>query len=33
MRWQKIIIGALLGGLLGFIGQLGADFFWWLAKG
>jgi len=29
MHWRKIIIGAVLGGLLGFIGQLSADFFWW----
>lgn len=29
MRWNKVVIGAVLGGLLGFSGQFGADFFCW----
>jgi hypothetical protein len=27
MRWKRVVIGAVLGGLLGFGGQLSADFF------
>src|ERR1700722_18115736 len=29
MRWKRVVIGAVLGGLLGFGGQFVIDFFWW----
>jgi hypothetical protein len=29
MRWKKVVIGAVLGGLLGFGGQMCVDFFCW----
>jgi hypothetical protein len=29
VRWKRVVIGAVLGGLLGFGGQFVADFFGW----
>jgi hypothetical protein len=31
VRWKRVIIGAVLGGLLGFGGQLLKDYFYWVA--
>jgi hypothetical protein len=33
MRWRKILIGSVLGGLLGFCGFFVVDFFCWKSNG
>jgi hypothetical protein len=33
VRWKRVLIGAVLGGVLGFAGQLVLDFFCWAPSG